>query len=232
MKEKKKWKICVIVGLLVALTTIGGVSAYFTDTDTSVTTFTVGKIEIDLQEPEWEAKEDTDGNGIPDEAERMEPAQSITKDPLVENIGTNDAFIFVTVETPYRNLITANMDGTKNQAKDVAVYSYETNTNWILIGTTYKKDAEEHYISEKKLYAYAKEDGACIPLKAGASTNTLFDRVTVANILEGQMSEAKNLEQRITAYGIQTTNLQVEGVDAASIWKIISNQGEFSETYI
>jgi len=57
MKEKKKWKICAIAGLLAALTAIGGVSAYFTDTDTSVTTFTVGKIEIDLQEPEWEAKE-------------------------------------------------------------------------------------------------------------------------------------------------------------------------------
>ncbi len=232
MTEKRKWKICVLAGLLAALTTIGWVSAYFTDTDTSVTTFTIGKVEIDLQEPEWEAKEDLDGNGIPDEAERMEPAQNITKDPLVENTGTNDAFIFVTVETPYRNLITANIDGTKNPAKDVAVYAYETNVNWILLGTTYKKDEEEHYISEKKLYAYAKEDGTCIPLKSGASTNTLFDRVTVANILEGQVSEGEKLEQIITAYGIQTTNLQVDGFDATSIWKIISNQGEVSETYI
>ena len=232
MKEKKRWKICVLAGLLAALSAIGGVSAYFTDTDTSVTTFTVGKIEIDLQEPQWESKEDVDGNGIPDEAERMEAAQSMTKDPLVENTGTNDAFIFVTVETPYRKLMTVNKDGTKNLAKDVAVYSYETNTNWILLGTTYEKDAEDNYISEKKLYAYAKEDGTCIPLKPDATTNTLFDIVTVANIVEGQLPEGQILEQKITAYGIQTSNLQVEGSDAESIWNIISNQGTISETYI
>ena len=232
MNEKKKWKICVLAGLLAALTAIGGVAAYFTDTDTSVTTFTVGKIAIDLQEPAWEEKEDADGNGIPDEAERMEPAQTIAKDPLVENIGTNDAFIFVTVETPYRNLITVNADGSKNQAKDVAVYSYEVNTNWVLLGTTYEKDVEDNYISEKKLYAYAKEDGACIPLKPNASTNTLFDTLTAANIVEGQMLESQTLEQTITAYGIQTSNLQVEGADAVSIWKIISNQSEVEDTYI
>ena len=100
MNREKKWRICVLAGLLAALTAIGGVAAYFTDTDTSVTTFTVGKIEIDLQEPAWEAKSDTDANGIPDEAERMEPAQTIAKDPFVENIGTNEAYIFITVETP------------------------------------------------------------------------------------------------------------------------------------
>ena len=232
MNEKKKWKICVLAGVLAASTAIGGVAAYFTDTDTSVTTFTVGKIEIDLQEPTWEEKEDMDTNGIPDEAERMEPAQTITKDPLVENTGTNDAYIFVTVETPYCNLVTVNADGSKNQAKDVAVYSYESNTNWVLLGTAYEKDAEDNYISEKKLYAYAKEDGACIPLKPGASTNTLFDAVTMANVAEGQMLENQTLEQAIVAYGIQTSNLQVEGSDAKSIWAIISNQSEVVETYI
>ena len=232
MNKTKKWKLCVLAGMLVALTAIGGVAAYFTDTDTSVTTFTVGKIEIDLQEPQWEAKEDVDANGIPDEAERMEPAQTITKDPLVKNTGTNDAFIFVTVETPYQNLITVDMDGTQNQAQDVAIYSYEANTNWVLLGTTYQKDSEEHYISEKKLYAYAQEDGKCISLKPGTSTNALFDSVSVANIVEGQSLEGQTLEQTITAYGIQTSNLQVENADAKSIWKIVSNQGAISENYM
>ncbi len=232
MKEKKKWKICVLAGLLVVLTAIGGVSAYFTDTDTEVTSFTIGKIEIDLQEPEWKAKEDTDGNGIPDEAERMQPAQTITKDPLVENTGTNDAFIFVTVETPYQNLITSNGDGTKNQKKSVALYSYETNSNWVLLGTTYKKDGENNYIAEKKLYAYADENNVCIPLKPKASTNTLFDMVTVANIVEGQILESQVLEQTITAYGIQTSNLNIENANAENIWKIISNQSELLENYV
>ncbi len=232
MNEKKKWKICVLAGIFAALTTIGGVSAYFTDADSSVTTFTVGKIAIDLQEPAWEEKEDTDGNGIPDEAERIQPAQIISKDPMVENIGTNDVYIFVTVETPYRSLVTVNTDGSKNSEKDVAVYSYETNTNWFLLGTTYEKDSEENYLFEKKLYAYAKEDGTCISLKSGASTNTLFDTVTVANVMEGQMLEEQTLEQKIIAYGIQTSGLQVEEADAKSVWAIISNQKEVSDTYI
>lgn len=232
MKEKKKWKICVLAGLLAALTAIGGVAAYFTDTDTSVTTFTVGKIEIDLQEPAWEEKEDANANGIPDEAEKMEPAQTITKDPFVENTGTNAAYIFLTVETPYRSLVTVNADGTKNQEKEVALYSYESNTNWVLLGTTYEMDVDNNYVSEKKLYAYAKEDGNCISLKPGVSTNTLFDTVTMANVVEGQMLESQTFEQTIVAYGIQTSNLQVEGADAKRIWEIISNQGELSEEYI
>ncbi len=232
MNENKKWKICVLAGALALLTAIGGVSAYFTDTDTEVTSFTIGKIAIDLQEPEWNAKEDADGNGIPDEAENMQPSQTITKDPMVKNTGTNDAFIFVTVETPYQNLVTVNQDGTKNQAQGTALYSYETNINWVLLGITYEKDAEDNYISEKKLYAYADEAGVCIPLKPDASTNTLFDAVTLANIVEEQQLESQKLEQKITAYGIQTSNLQTDGEGAGYVWNIISNQSNISETYL
>ena len=40
-----------VLGLTAVLTT-GGLIAYFTDTDAQTNTFTVGKIEVDLTEPE------------------------------------------------------------------------------------------------------------------------------------------------------------------------------------
>ena len=183
-------------------------------------------------------KEDADDNGIPDEAERMQPGQTISKDPQVKNIGTNEAFIFVTVETPYRNLITVNADGTKNEAENIALYSYDTNADWVLLGTAYEKEGEQQYLSEKKLYAYADEAGNCIALQPEQTTPTLFDSVTMANIVEGQGIEEQEFQMSMSAYGIQTTSLKgnaLEGqenvVSAETIWKIVSNQNEITDVY-
>lgn len=83
--KNKKVKILLTAGALAGILATGGVLAYFTDQDDGVNKFTVGRVEIDLQEPEWEEKPDTDGNDIPDEAEEMTPNQTISKDPQVEN---------------------------------------------------------------------------------------------------------------------------------------------------
>lgn len=231
MRDKKRWKVCAAAGALAALTTVGGIMAYFTDLDEQTNTFTVGNITIDLQEPEWDEKPDEDGDDIPDEAEDMRPAQNITKDPQVQNTGVNEAFVFVTVETPYQELITVNPDGTKNPLQNTALYFYTVNNNWKYLGSTYEEDESGNYVSEKKLYAYAGDDGNCIALDPSDITNTLFDSVTLANVMEGQGIEDQTFHMPIQAYGIQTTDLNGGVTDAESVWQVVANQKEIADIY-
>ena len=51
---KKKILVLCVVLALAATTIIGGTLAYFTDTDNKTNTFTVGKVDITLTEPEWD----------------------------------------------------------------------------------------------------------------------------------------------------------------------------------
>ena len=83
--KNKTWKNYLGAAALVTVLFAGSVSAYFTDQDEKVNTFTVGKVTIELEEPKWEKKPDDNGNKIPDEAERMKPNQTIIKDPQVKN---------------------------------------------------------------------------------------------------------------------------------------------------
>ena len=107
--KNKTWKNYLGAAALVTVLFAGSVSAYFTDQDEKVNTFTVGKVTIELEEPKWEKKPDDNGNKITDEAERMTPNQTIIKDPQVKNTGNNDAFIYMTVEVPCRQIISVNM---------------------------------------------------------------------------------------------------------------------------
>ena len=76
-----------IAGLLimagvVLLCNTAGVSAYFTDTDSSTNTFTVGKVTIEHHEDEWEKLP-------PEEKEDITPNKEFKKDPAIKNTGDN-----------------------------------------------------------------------------------------------------------------------------------------------
>ena len=62
MKDKTVKGIAVSLGLITIMG-IGGISAYFTDTDTQTNKFTVGRVTVDLTEPEWDKYPDKDNNG-------------------------------------------------------------------------------------------------------------------------------------------------------------------------
>lgn len=87
MKKSTRNK-ALVLGL-VGVMTIGGIAAYFTDGDTQTNTFTVGKISLDLQEPNWEPPKD------------IVPEQEIKKDPQIKNDGINDEYVFLEVVVPY-----------------------------------------------------------------------------------------------------------------------------------
>ena len=71
---------CALTGAMA----VGGTFAYLTDSEGSVNTFTIGKVQIDLEEPNWH----------PEDTEDIIPNEVIKKDPKVENTGTNLAYVF------------------------------------------------------------------------------------------------------------------------------------------
>ena len=85
MKKKKIITVCLVVAL-VAVFAIGGSLAYFTDEDTKDNTFTVGNVDIVLDEPNWDGP-----------IEDAYPGQVLAKDPNVTNNGDNPCYVRIKV---------------------------------------------------------------------------------------------------------------------------------------
>ena len=207
---KMNVKAAVLVFAMIAVMMIGGISAYFTDGDTATNTFTVGKISLDLQEPNWDE----------DKAKDITPNQTIKKDPQILNDGINDEFVFLEVIVPYENVVVANEDGKRKPAADTELYYYTVNNGWAEIATI--KDAATKTVTH--LYVYGTAD-KCMALKKDVTTPTLFDTVTFVNLVEDQGLEEATLDIVINAYGIQTANVNGGTVDPDMIWDVIENQG-------
>lgn len=229
--KNNTWKKYMGITAITAVLLVGSVSAYFTDQDEKTNTFTVGKVTIDLEEPEWDKKPDENGNDIPDEAENMTPNQTIEKDPQVKNSGTNDAFVYMTVEVPCKKIVTVNNDGTRNPEAVRELYTYQTDSSWKLLGSVDVTDETGEKTAVKHLYAYAGAQGTCTVIKPQETTKNLFREVTFVNAMEGQGLENGMYKIEIEAFGIQTTDLNGGTNNAAEIWKIISNQRELAESF-
>lgn len=182
MKNRKMVKGIALAAMVAALAA-GGTAAYLTDFESATNSFTVGKVDIELDEPNWK----------PDENTKLVPTQVIKKDPFVKNLGVNDAFVYLEVSVPVRNVITAALDGTRNALAKTEVFSYTKNKEWTQM--------ERKEIGQNMVYTYVYNS----ILKPGEKTTTLFNTVTFANIIEGQL-DTQQLDMPVRAYAIQSTN--------------------------
>lgn len=87
MKLNRKWMLLVALVLSVAMATTGSTLAFLTDRDSEANVFTLGNVEIDLEE-----------NYDPDE--ELFPGETYPKEAWVKNIGLNDAYVWATVAVP------------------------------------------------------------------------------------------------------------------------------------
>ena len=194
MKNKKSIAAALVLsGVLV----VGGVLAYFTDTDTATNTFTVGRVDIALNEEHWDATATA--------VNQLAPQTQIAKDPTVENTGVNSAYVFLKVEVPYASVKL----GKSTTATPTELFSYTINsTDWEEV-TSLKTTGTDKVTH---VYAYKNASGMKT-LAAGATTSALFSNVTFADVadpadLSGFVdgSDTK-LNIVVTAYGIQSDNI-------------------------
>lgn len=160
------------------------------------------------------------GKDVPSDPDDVTPGETITKDPQILNDGKNDMYVFLKVEMPYAELVTANPDGTKNDAAWMEMFTYEINEGWVAVGAPVID--QEAGISTQ-VYAYAVDD-MLTALAVEDKTPALFYSVTFQNVIEDQGLEGTVENIVITAYGIQTNNVNGGKTDPAGVWEVIVNQ--------
>ena len=140
MKTKSKALLLTLCAALLVAASVLGTMAYLTDTDTVTNTFTVGKVDIKLDE----AKVNTDGTPIEGAARvtgneyHLLPGHTYTKDPTVTVLaGSESSYIKMTVTFSKANELDAIF--TPNGATLTSIFNGYDAANWTYKGNT--KDA-------------------------------------------------------------------------------------------
>lgn len=222
-KNKKQLAIAAASCLMIGAMAFGSTMAYLTDTEGATNTFTVGKIQIDLEEPNYPGNDD-------DKVKNLIPNQEVTKDPVVENTGINDAIVFMTVEVPNEEVTVVKADGTKgtkeltdlfwfkDSADKQGTFANNWNANWVEL-TDQEVAATASAKTHKYVFAYKTK------VAKDAKTEALFDKVQLKNVIEKEV-DASTQNIVVNAYAIQASEV-LEGesdltdtLDAATLSKI------------
>ncbi len=203
---------------------VGGTMAYLTDTEGATNTFTVGKVQIDLEESHYP------GNNS-ENVKNLVPNQEVPKDPVVENTGINDAIVFLTVEVPNDNITVVKADGTKGTKSLTDLFWFKSNTDkqgsfknswnssWLELSDK-EVAATDTAKTHKYVFAYKTK------VAKGDKTKALFDKIQLKNVLEGEI-DASIQNIVVNAYAIQAAEV-LEGestdltdtLDASTLGKI------------
>ena len=180
MKNNIK-KVLVVAGIL-GLASVGSVSAYLTDFDKVSNQFTVGKVDVELKEENWN----------PEDQKKIEPGKLIHKDPKISNTGMNDAFVYMEVSIPIAEVTAATDNGNRLEKKEQELFLFETQNNWTKLSSQRVENAQVY------VYVYDKV------LKPQETTEPLFESIKFLNVIEGQL-DGQQLEVPVRAYAIQTS---------------------------
>lgn len=203
-KEERKKNIVIVLAIM-AVMAVGSASAYFTDTENVVNSFTVGNVSVALEEPGWN----------PENGKNITPNREIAKDPKIVNDGLNDAYVFMEVKVPMAKITTAAQDGSLKAAALQDLFTYEISSDWLKVDEDIDGDIKIY------TYAYIGADGNMKALAPDKETSSLFTAVTFVNAVEGQLDE-KDLTIDVKAMAIQTSDLTVTA--PKDILDVIKNQ--------
>ena len=195
MKKKKLIAVAIILALALL---IGGMIAYFTDTDTATNVFTIGdEVDISLDE-DW-----TDGDG-----DDLHPGATVTKAPSIVNESTTTpAYVFAEIVVPCYD------SSDPADTVDTPLFTFTPNAGWYLLEAS-AVDTTNKTITY--VYAYGSST-AMTSLAASATTNPVFNSVTLDPDLTADQAATASATPNIivNAYGIQTDNV---GTTPAAVW--------------
>lgn len=164
---KKKVAAFFTAAALCGALAVGSSMAYLTDHDSVTNKFSVGKVDIVGHEPNYTPDNDGKTNNIV-------PTQVIKKDPQIENVGKNDAYVYLDVSIPIAKVITVNAAGNRlngGVAKDTELFSMNNvSKKWTLM---YNKR-----VGDNMVYTYSYNE----ILAPGKTTDPIFTSLTAANI--------------------------------------------------
>ena len=215
-KQHKRFGMAAASVVMVGAMAFGGAVAYLTDNEQTTNTFTVGKVQVDLEEPAYH------GNGSA-EVTNIVPNQEIDKNPMVENTGKNEAIVYASVSIPVKKLVVAADDGTRQAEAMTQVFQTSVggtdfsdtsvNDKWVLIKTEYKT-ADGDLVTKKdgsdeipdSAVEVVRTYGYNTKLGVNETTDSLFDKVKLVNVIEGYVdSTTQDIEVKTMA--IQASNI-------------------------
>ena len=206
---KKKLLIMSVAMVLVCAFAVGMTIAYLTSTDEVVNTFTVGNVQIKLDE----AKVDPDGTIVPNvdrvkaNSYKLIPGHTYNKDPMVTVLrGSESSYIKMTVTFSK----SAELDAifAPNGADLMSIFKGYDSNNWIYKGNTKDTTANTRTYEFWYKEAVAAPDGN-VPLDA------LFDSITVpGTITNAQLATIADMTITVNAYAIQADGF----ADADAAW--------------
>ena len=213
---KKKLTLVVTCIVLVAAMVIGGTLAYFTDSKTATNTFTMGNVNIKLDETDIKNPE---GDRVTSNAYDVYPGEVVTKDPIVHNTGKNGAYIRATVNVyNWMNLVAAYYPDFKetfpNDGYKAALNLLvgELGEGWSVVDVV---AGDTFTIGQFDAKFVLKYDGV---LAAGANTTAMFQTVTIPagidNANASSFQSVKVVAQAIQADGFDTWEAAFAAYDA------------------
>lgn len=159
---------------------------------------------VKVTEPEWEEEK----------GRELTPGSVIAKDPTVVNTGKNEAWVFLKVQIPIREIVLVDVETKRKQERAKAeLFSFSSTENWKLV----EKSADGKWVNY--IFGYRS------PLRAGGKTEPLFREVTLVNYLEGELDDSEALMIPIEAMAIQS-NVCAEGTDLKMIFEEYLKGGE------
>ena len=200
---KKKLLIMSVAMVLVCAFAVGMTLAYLTSTDRVVNTFTVGNVQIKLDE----AKVNLDGTPVQD-ADRVKansykliPGHTYTKDPTVTVLsGSESSYIKMTVTFSKSRELDAIFAPTG--ADLTSIFKGYDSTNWICKGNT--EDAS----ANTRTYEFWYKEAVAAPT-ANVELDPLFDSITVPDtITNTQLGTIEGMKITVNSYAIQADGFQ------------------------
>ena len=207
----KKFKALLVVAcaLLLVAASVFGTMAYLTSTDTVTNTFTVGKVNIKLDE----AKVNADGTSVTP-AERVKensykllPGHTYTKDPTVTVLnGSETSYVKMTVTFSKASALDAIFAPTG--AELTSIFNGYDAANWIY------KDNTKDATADTRTYEFWYKETVGAPT-ADVALDALFDSIMVpGEITKEQLATIEGMTITVNAYAIQADGF----ADADAAW--------------
>ena len=195
---KKKILVACLCVALAVLTIAGTTLAYLTSHDTVTNTFTVGNVQIKLDE----AQVNADGTLVPN-ADRVKansykliPGHTYNKDPMVTVLkGSESSYIKMTVTFSKA----AELDDIfkPNGADLTSIFTGYNAANWIAKGNT------EDTTANTRTYEFWYKEAVAAPT-ADVALDALFDQIKAPDSLtNSDLNNLKDLKITVNAYAIQ-----------------------------
>lgn len=207
----KKFKALLVVAcaLLLVAASVFGTMAYLTSTDTVTNTFTVGKVNIKLDE----AKANPDGSLVEGAARvkansyKLLPGHTYNKDPMVTVLsGSESSYVKMTVTFSKANELDAIF--TPTGADLTSIFKGYNVANWIAKGNT--KDTT----ANTRTYEFWYKEAVGAPT-GDVALDALFDSITVpGEITAEQLATIEGMTITVNAYAIQADGF----TDANAAW--------------